>query len=233
MSVKKENAEDKKYLNAYEHNAMCMSYRYAIGRHTALSVMHAGDLVQNVYGRIHPDHLHYDVYDMRREINQALEYEFNFGLEYVYLHDSFDPFNALIQLEKKIKKDSDINLLAYLKNHKITAKLNDKFEYEFDEKMPNYPGVEKYEVKLLDLLAWANAANALDPNKHHMVTTKYSGEEKTYEAFEYITYNKINGFHINYTAIDNYLKNPHEFTYISEEFIIKIDGKEYEFGTTK
>lgn len=210
-----------------------MSYRYAIGRHTAASVMHAGDLVQNVYGKLQPERLAFDVYDMRREINQVLEFEFNFGIEYTALQEYCDPFNALIQLEKKIKRDLGISLLDYLKDHKVVAKVNNKLEYDFIEGMPLYPGQPKYETKFLDLLTWANAANALDPNKHHMVTTEFSGEEKTYDAFEYITYNKVNGFYVNYTSIDNYLKKPHEFTYISEEFITKIDGKEYEFKKGK
>ena len=230
MGSKKEKIENKRYLNGYEHDAMWMSYRYAIGRHTAASVMHAGRMVQNVYGRIQEEQIGFDVYDMRREINRVLEFEFNFGLDIVTSQEHFEPFNALIQLEKKIKKDYGISLLDYLKDHKVTARLNNKLEYEFIEGMPIYPDQQKYETKFYDIITWENAANALDPNKHHMVTTKFSGEEKTYEAFEYITYNKINGFHVNYTSIDNYLKNPHKFTYISEEFITKIDGKEYEFG---
>ena len=39
-------------LSEYEYDAMWMSYRYAIGRHTIASAMHAGRLVQTMYHRL-------------------------------------------------------------------------------------------------------------------------------------------------------------------------------------
>ena len=220
----------KKYLNGYEHDAMWMSYRYAIGRYTAAATMHAGHMVQNVYGKIPEEQIDFDVFDMRREINRVLEFDFNFGLDIYTPQCYYDPIKALIQLSEKVKKDSGISLLDYLKNNRVTAKITETHDYEFINGMPIYPGQEKYEMRLHELLAWANVANALDSKKHHKVTTKFSGEEKTYEAFEYVTYDQVNGFHVHYTSIDNYLENPFKFTYISKEFITKIDDKEYEFG---
>ena len=64
--------EVKNPLSDYEMDAMWMSYRYAIGRHTIASVMHAGNMVKNVYGRIPEGSVDFNVYDMRREINHSL-----------------------------------------------------------------------------------------------------------------------------------------------------------------
>ena len=40
--------------------------------HTIASVMHAGNMVKNVYGRIPEGSVDFNVYDMRREINHSL-----------------------------------------------------------------------------------------------------------------------------------------------------------------
>ena len=52
----------------------------------------------------------------------------------------------MIQLNKSVEKDYGINLLDYLKEHKITAKINENYEYDFINGLPIYPGHEKYEM---------------------------------------------------------------------------------------
>lgn len=230
MSNKKE--QKKKYLSIYEHNAMWMSYRYAIGRNTITSTMHAGYMIQNVYERIPEEQVEIDVFDIRREINRALEFEFNFGLEIDTPQQYYEPFKALVQLDKKIEKELGIGLLNYLKDHKITAKINQNNEYDFINGLPIYPGHEKYEMKLHDLIIWANMANALDPNKHHTIITKYYGNEETHDVFESYMYDKIKGFSVNYTDIKSYLENPFKYTYLAPDCIIKIDDNKYEFNKT-
>ena len=222
----KKDIKNKKYLNAYEHNAMWMSYRYAIGRHTAASVMHAGDMVQNVYGRLQPDRLVFDVYDMRREIGYHLQWEFNFDMGLYISREYYDPFKALMEFEKTIPNDEkEIGLLNHLREHRISVSVNNSGKYFFELHEPIHKN-ELYISHLEDLLIWANAANALDSNKHHQIITDYEGKTETIDAFEIYRINhnlEGNMFCIEYASINDYLENPHKNQWIRKDCIKQID----------
>lgn len=218
--------EVKNPLSDYEMDAMWMSYRYAIGRHTIASVMHAGNMVKNVYGRIPEGSVDFNVYNMRREINHSLEWGFNFGLDLYVPQKSYDPFKALIEFEKYLaQQEENTELLIYLKTHRVTVSLSVNNEYLFKIGEPIHSG-DLYAHNLHDLLIWANAANALDPKKHHQVTTEFEGETEVHDAFELYYFHRScdgNLLSIKYSAMDEYLKTPSVESWIAEKYITNID----------
>lgn len=211
-----------KYLTDYEHDAMWMSYRYAIGRHTAAAVMHAGNMIKNVYGRLSKDKAEFDAYDMRRELGYHLQWSFNFDMGFIP-QQYYDPFKALVEFEKTLK-ETDIRLLDYLQEHRVAVSVGEGC-YTFENYSPIHQN-KLYGTQLHDLIVWANTANALDPKKHHTVITNYDGKKEKHDTFESYGFDEINGFSVNYTDIKSYLKNPYQYGYLNKEYIIKIDDKD-------
>ena len=218
--------EVKNPLSDYEMDAMWMSYRYAIGRHSIASVMHAGNMVKNVYGRIPEDSVDFTVYDIRREINHSLEWGFNFGLDLYVPQEFYDPFKALVELEKYLaQQEENTDLLTYLKDHRVTVSLSANNEYTVKIGKPIHGG-DLYAHNLHDLLTWANASNAIDPKKHHQVTTEFEGKTEMHDTFELYYLNRSsesNLLSIKYSSINDYLKTPCVERWIAEEYITNID----------
>lgn len=219
--------EAKNPLSDYEMDAMWMSYRYAIGRSSIACVMHAGSMVKNVYGRIPANRVDFTVYDMRREINQHLAWGYNFGLDYSIQQEEFDPINALMEFSKR-QDVHEVGLLKFLQNHSVKVSKGSNSEYVFYIEKTKDNHFELYAHQLDDLIVWANAANALDFQKHHTITTEHEGQIKEYEAFELI----IQHYHhdsqqfdlkLHYCPIDAYLETADKQSYLAEEFIKKID----------
>lgn len=214
-------------LSDYEMDAMWMSYRYAIGRSSIACVMHAGNMVKNVYGRIPENRLDFTAYDMRREINQRLAWGYNFGLDYSILQEEFDPIKALMEFSKR-QDVHEVGLLKFLQNHSVKVSKGTNGEYMFYIEETKDNNFELYAHQLDDLVVWANAANALDSKKHHTITTEYEGQIKEYEAFELIIQHYNNDTQqfdlaLHYCPIDSYLETAGKQSYLAEEFIKKID----------
>lgn len=221
----KKKAETPKQMSEYEVDAMWMSYRYAIGRHTAAATMHAGNMIKNVYGRLDDDRTKFYAYDIRREISYHLQWEFNFDMGLYIPRQYYDPFKALIEFEKTFPVDErEIGVLNYLREHRVSVSF-DAWGYRFDI----HPPIHQYDLyihNLEDLLVWANAANALDPDKHHKITTEYEGKIETIDAFEIYRINhnlEGNMFCIEYVSINEYLENPHKNQWIRKDCIKQID----------
>lgn len=59
-------------LTDYETDAMWMSYRYAIGRHTIASHYHTKGIFENCYGRESKERTSFIAYDINREIENSM-----------------------------------------------------------------------------------------------------------------------------------------------------------------
>ena len=219
-----------KKLSEYEYDALWMSYRYAIPRHSITSVMHAGNLVKYIYNE-HPqllkDKLDFIVFDMRREINSQLNWEFNFSLGVYVPQEFFDPFNVIIELSKKDEVIEAGGILKYLESHRFTGEYEDNmFVYDIEDV---HTGKELYKHNIDDLITWANATNALDYKKHYIATVDDKGKEKEIEVFEYISLiQNADGFayfDITYCPIKEYINNPFVHTYIQDNMIKKLEPK--------
>ena len=219
--------EVKNPLSDYEMDAMWMSYRYAIGRHTGVSVFHAGNLVKAVYNRLTDDQKAFNAFDMRREVNMRLEWGYNFGLDFSFPQEVFDPVNALMEFSKR-PEVKEVGLLKFLQNHwvKVSKGSNNEYVYHIEETKDKH--IELYAHGLDDLIIWANAANALDRKKHHIVTTKYDGQIREQEAFELIIQRydydtRQSDIALHYCPIDSYLESAGRQSYLAVEYITNIN----------
>ena len=225
----KKKTETLKPMSEYEIDAMWMSYRYAIGRHTIAACMHAYNMIKEIYHRIDEKRIPFIIYDIRREINQQLDWTFNFGLSLYVQQSDYDPIKALVEFAKQddIKKAGGI--FKYLSNNRVEVSVNSNHEYEYNFSEPIHPGRELYAHELDDLLVWYNMSCALDKENHKIAVTEYEGKTEEHEVFEYVKIQQYidakEDFAIDYVDINEYLKNPFVHKWIAKDYIKEIKEK--------
>lgn len=213
-------------MTDYEVDAMWMSYRYAIGRHTIAACMHAGNMISEIYHRLEEKRIPFTVYDIRREINQHLEWDFNFGMNLYVRQEDYDPIKALVEFAKRDDVKKAGGIFKYLSNNRVEVSVNSNHEYEYNFSEPIHPGKELYAHELDDLLVWYNMSCALDKENHKIAVTEYEGKVEEHEVFEYVKIQQYidaeEDFAIDYVDINVYLTNPFVHTWIAKKYIKEI-----------
>lgn len=224
----KKKTEMSKPMSEYEVDAMWMSYRYAIGRHTIAACMHAGNMIKEIYHRLEEKRIPFTVYDIRREINQYLDWNFNFGLSLGVRQEDYDPIKALVEFAKRDDVKKAGGIFKYLGNNRVEVFVNSNHEYEYNFSEPIHRG-ELYSHELHDLLVWYNMSCALDKENHKIAVTEYEGKTEEHEVFEYVKIQQYvddeEDFAIEYVDINNYLENPFVHKWIAKDYIKKIKEK--------
>ena len=209
-------------LRGYEYDAMWMSYRYAIGRHTAASVIHAENLVKAVYHRLDEKQREFNAYDMRREINWCLQISYHFGLDLYIPEPYYDPFKALYEFSLKPEVIEAGGILKYLCNHQVKVSIGTQNEYVYNEEKSSDASNELFSMGIDDLLKWANAANALDSSKHLIATIAYQGAIEEMEVYERLSFrpntNGVYSFSKHYSSIEKLSLD----SWIADEYITKL-----------
>lgn len=214
----------KKTLTTYEENLIWMSYRYCIGRHTIAACGHAGDILSNSYHKLSRERALFMAYDIRREINNILRCSrLNF---YFYEQDSQDNENYL-PLEAYFDCINKNNLVEFNdldKIKKITCKRFGEYEIEYEEN----PTKSTYRtMDLDDLLPWANLANAFDYRQHRLITCTdpQDGKVKQFECVPVYICTDRHKYQYEkfWTTIERMIVNPSIQTYISPEYITKVE----------
>lgn len=223
----KKKIETSKPMSDYEVDAMWMSYRYAIGRHTIASCMHAGNMIKEIYYRLEEKRIPFTVYDIRREINQQLDWNFNFGLSLYVQQPDYDPIKALVEFAKRDDVNKAGGIFKYLSNNRVEVSVNFNHEYEYNISEPIHPGRELYAHELDDLLVWYNMSCALDKENHKIAVTEYEGKTEEHEVFEYVKIQQDivdkKYFAIDYVDINDYLENPFVHRWIAKNYIKEIN----------
>jgi hypothetical protein len=224
----KKKTEMPKPMSEYEVDAMWMSYRYAIGRHTIAACMHAGNMIKEIYHRLEEKRIPFTVYDIRREINQHLDWNFNFGLSLYVQQDDYDPIKALVEFAKRDDVKKAGGIFKYLSNNRVEVSVNSNHEYEYNISEPIHRG-ELYPHELHDLLVWYNMSCALDKENHKIAVTEYEGKVEEHEVFEYVKIQQYidaeEDFAIEYVDINNYLDNSFVHKWIAKDYIKEIKEK--------
>ena len=214
-----------KPLSEYEKDAMWMSYRNAIGRHTIACVEHAGNMAKNVYHRLSNEEKKRTAFDIRREIASVLAEQYNFSMNFSMPDPYCDPFKALMAFSKTDKVRNS-NLIRVLEQNTVRVELDENNEYVFSYSTP-WTIRTIYPAQLHELAEWANVANVFDNSKHYIVHTKYDGKKKDYETFERIDLHEEpqEGVLIDivYSDIKSYLEKPGIFGYMRKECITGIE----------
>jgi len=225
-------------VNDFEETCMWMSYRYAIGRHSIASVMHANDIAQNLFYRLPNDRKEFTAFDIAREIDYQLKNDFLFYVDTASIQENtnYYPLEAFIGFLEK----TGIN--DFRKLEEFYRVEWDGKKYKSGKHRPNedYIGHQRRDTNLDDLLPWQRLAACFDVHRLKVVKTLYQGEEKEYICFKtyFKRYGKkiekdlqgndmeINDLHnIKYVEhwmdLNSYLGG-HENRYISDSFIVDI-----------
>ena len=78
-------------ISEFEETCMWMSYRYAIGRHTIAASMHANDIATHFFYRLSNDRKEFTAFDIAREIDNDLRWQFNLFIEYPNINVNYYP----------------------------------------------------------------------------------------------------------------------------------------------
>lgn len=185
-------------ITDFEETCMWMSYRYAIGRHSIGSVMHANDIAKNLFYRIPNDRKEFTAFDIVREITDHLSYPFNFYIDNRFSvgNINYHPFELFMEF----LEEEDIHNLNDLNNYK-------SIHYDghgFIKKM--YPFVDAYHsspigdeqkeyydnphprtishMDIDDLIPWQMLSACFDVHNLKVIKTNFEGEELEHICFK-------------------------------------------------
>lgn len=186
-----------KKITEFEETCMWMSYRYAIGRNSIASVMHANDIARNLFYRIPNDRKEFTSFDIAREIDNDLRFEFKLYIDYPYETHNFKPYEILMEFIKT-ENIRDLDEFNKFKSIRYDCASEDFFiQYDdsyVDAYHSNPDGAlqkEEYDIKkhystmnLEDLLHWQKLSACFDVHNLKVVHTLYEGKEQDHICFK-------------------------------------------------
>lgn len=222
-------------ISEFEETCMWMSYRYAIGRHTIAASMHANDIATHFFYRLSNDRKEFTAFDIAREIDNDLRWQFNLFIEYPNLNVNYYPYEILMNFIKKynIKDLDEFNKFDRIDYDCSTEEFKVKYVSSYIDAYHSSPiGEEQHEIydkkrnyntiDLDDLLHWQMLAACFDVKRLKVVKTLYEGKEEEHICFK--SYSKQYG---KATEISQYNGEPYEINDIHnvwwEERWIPID----------
>lgn len=226
-----------KKLSDYEETLIWMSYRYAIGRHTIASNMHAGDIAQNSYERLmlSPARMQFMSKDINQEIASRLSWSnFNFRIDNYYGENRWGhhPLDLFYEFINSLHITDIQELGKYKDIHVYIDYMNGDVTYEprlKEDNSTSYVSCMDYE----DLDCWQILSKVFDLKHHKFCRAIYNGEESIIEYID--VYRRVSGSEeIKYEKvkmpIDKYLNNPSISCRIDEKYIVEdnIDLNKYD-----
>ena len=184
-------------ISDFEETCMWMSYRYAIGRHSIASCMHANDIANNLFYRISNDRKEFTSFDIAREIDNQLRFTFNLYIDYPNTNINYYPFEILMNFMKQynIRNLDEFNKFSRISYNCVTKEFDVRYDKSYiDEYHSNPDGdlqKEEYDIKkhyslmdLEDLLHWQKLAACFDVKKLKVIKTLYEGKEEEHICFK-------------------------------------------------
>ena len=222
-------------ISEFEETCMWMSYRYAIGRHTIAASMHANDIATHFFYRLSNDRKEFTAFDIAREIDNDLRWQFNLFIEYPNLNVNYYPYEILMKFIKKynIKDLDEFNKFDRIDYDCSTEEFKVRYVSSYIDAYHSSPdGSEQKEIydkkrnyntmDLDDLLHWQMLAACFDVKRLKVVKTLYEGKEEEHICFK--SYSKQYG---RATEISQYNGEPYEINDIHniwwEERWVPID----------
>lgn len=231
MKTKKDGPE-RDIMTEFEYDCLWMSIRYAIGRHTISSHSHAGEIVRNCYGRfISEERQEYEAYDICREIDDILRWNFNFYLQESELEsrEQFQPLNVFMEFitTNNITDTNDFNKIKaiYVKYDKTTK----CFDFDVRNLSENENNKHYYVMDIDDLIIWQLAAQCLNRGCHKKAILIDDSECEIFDGWindrtrveQQLSYKKV---HI---PVEAFIKNSSVITFIPDENIKDIVDYNY------
>ena len=205
-------------ISEFEETCMWMSYRYAIGRHTIAASMHANDIATHFFYRLSNERKEFTAFDIAREIDNILRWEFNLFIEYPNNNINYRPYEILMDFIKKynIKDLNEFNKFDRIDYNCSTQEFKIKYVPSYidayysspigDEQKEVYNRKKNYNtIDIEDLRHWQMLSACFDVKRLKVVKTLYEGKEEEYICFKsyFLQYGKI-------TEISQYNGEPYE-----------------------
>lgn len=234
-------------ISKFEETCMWMSYRYAIGRHTIASSMHANDIGTHFFYRLSNDKKEFTAFDIAREIDNILRINFNLYIDHPNDNINYHPFELLMEFIKNenIKDLNEFNKFKFIKYIVDKDIWNVSYSDSYVDAYHSSPIGEEQEEKydkekiysimdLEDLLHWQMLSACFDVKRLKVVKTLYEGKEEEHICFKsyFLQYgHKTEPYEINdlhniwwdehWIPIDKYLSG-NENSYMADEYITDI-----------
>ena len=205
-------------ISEFEETCMWMSYRYAIGRHTIAASMHANDIATHFFYRLSNERKEFTAFDIAREIDNILRWEFNLFIEYPNNNINYRPYEILMDFIKKynIKDLNEFNKFDRIDYNCSTQEFKIKYVPSYidayysspigDEQKEVYNRKKNYNtIDIEDLRHWQMLSACFDVKRLKVVKTLYEGKEEEHICFKsyLLQYGKI-------TEISQYNGEPYE-----------------------
>lgn len=205
-------------ISEFEETCMWMSYRYAIGRHTIASSMHANDIATHFFYRLSNDRKEFTAFDIAREIDNILRWEFNLFIEYPNNNINYRPYEILMDFIKKynIKDLNEFNKFDRIDYNCSTQEFKIKYVPSYIDAYHSSPIGDKQEeiydkkknyntIDIEDLRHWQMLSACFDVKRLKVVKTLYEGKEEEHICFKsyFLQYSKT-------TEISQYNGEPYE-----------------------
>ena len=205
-------------ISEFEETCMWMSYRYAIGRHTIAASMHANDIATHFFYRLSNERKEFTAFDIAREIDNILRWEFNLFIEYPNNNINYRPYEILMDFIKKynIKDLNEFNKFDRIDYNCSTQEFKIKYVPSYinayhlspigDEHKEVYDKKKNYNtIDIEDLCHWQMLSACFDVKRLKVVKTLYEGKEEEHICFKsyFLQYGKI-------TEISQYNGEPYE-----------------------
>ena len=185
-------------ITEFEETCMWMSYRYAIGRSSIASVMHANDIAQNLFYKIPNDRKEFTSFDIARSIDDILRWKFDFYVTYPNVNKNYCPFELLMKFikENNIHDLDDFNkyksIYVNSQNKEFEVKYNKLIVDSYHSSPDGYEQEDIYERKwknynisdIEDLLPWQKLSACFDIHNLKVVKTLYEGKEEEFICFK-------------------------------------------------
>lgn len=204
----------------YYESLIWMSYRYCIGRKTITAHSHAGDIASNSYGHLSEERERFMAHDIRREINNVLNFSRHASVHDYRDHIPQDAMSSILyRLEEKYGDNPPEWVFTDLR-FDVDGKDVSIDKYDGEKEM-YYNLRNEYD----DLIPWIKLANLMDRSCHRTVVVEYEGKTEEYECipFPFIMQDE-NGYHINkrWCDIETYRKNTVVCSSINPDYIKDI-----------
>lgn len=172
-------------MSDFKETCIWMSYRYAIGRKSIVSVTHAEDIAKHL-DWIHPERREFTAKDIIKEINDKINWYKN--IHYTsYRNEDHDVFSIIFEWylkypqENKVKHfvehewyiDIDNNRVVEIKDREDPPQARDGYYY-----------IENIFNDYSDYVGWVNLALMLF-NRTKQITLEFDGKTEIKEAYEW------------------------------------------------
>lgn len=217
-----------KPLSDFEETCMWMSYRYAIGRHSIASVMHAKDIAVNCFYRLSNEQKEFTSYDISKCIYEQLCFPFNFYIDGYYRNENknFQPLEKFLDFISFYEiKDLD-KLLDY---ERITLTQNGYECKMYGDGDRRVRTVNVWDIG--DLISWQKLAAAFDVKNLKVIYVQGEDEQVT-EYFCFRSYYKTYARKLEKDLQGNeyYVNDLHDVTYVPcwvsvEDYVNGLDNR--------